>query len=310
MLKFIIFDRFKLQSGVDFGLMCGLVTEQNDILRYDIALIKSRPTKFLSIELDVIDWYPSVDLKHGAFSPPKSVRLNSNGIFKGTTTCLLTRCAEMHLYQPDYFVFAKKLGVSSDSEGWELQLSDAVEAVSFSEAELLLSSKEAGKQRGEKRRVPTKPAGFSPPRAKKVSERLDGEDRVIGLSSQLSAFNNAFGSQIRTPSDILHPSKTIAEENSQVDLGENPAEHGITALGEIFADYEDVDGSFKLGDASDDEHARNRFGDIDTEDVLRKMDERLDDTRYWAFVDKTTGRIFTRWRGQELESHQKSRRSR
>ena len=157
------------------------------------------------------------------------------------------------------------------SEGWKLQLSDVVEVISFSEAELLLSLREAEKQRGRKRRAPTKPSGFPSSRARKVSERLDDEDRVIELSSQLSAFNDAFGSQIRMPSDILRPVKTITDENIQVDPGENSAEHEISALGEIFADYEDVDGDFKFGDASDDDRARNRFDDIDTEDVLRKI---------------------------------------
>ena len=35
------------------------------------------------------------------------------------------------------------------------------------------------------------------------------------------------------------------------------------------------------------------------------MNDRLGATRYWAFVDKTTGRIFARWGGKNPESHQK-----
>ena len=107
------------------------------------------------------------------------------------------------------------------------------------------------------------------------------------------------------PPDIAQTEKTPADVAHVEDIGGNVIEGGSGTLGGIFAEYEDIGGNFKLGDDSDDEHARNRFGDIGTEDVLRKMNDRLGDTRYWAFVDKKTGRIFSRWRGQELEPHQK-----
>ena len=72
-LKFIILDRFKAYSGVNVGLMCGLVGAQDDIHWFDIVLIKSRHAKFLSVELDVTDWHPPIDSQRGAFLHRRSL---------------------------------------------------------------------------------------------------------------------------------------------------------------------------------------------------------------------------------------------
>ena len=52
---------------------------------------------------------------------------------------------------------------------------------------------------------------FPSSHAKKVSGRLGIEDGVIDVPAQLSAFAEAFGSQIRTPGDIAHRGKTTSE---------------------------------------------------------------------------------------------------
>ena len=69
--------------------------------------------------------------------------MNSNGIFEGKTSCLLTHCARKDLFRPAFFVFVKKIGITSDDKGWTLQLSDTAEVLSFLDADCLLQAKGA-----------------------------------------------------------------------------------------------------------------------------------------------------------------------
>ena len=47
--------------------------------------------------------------------------------------------------------------------------------------------------------------------------------------------------------------------------------------------------------------------EAEQEEIAHELQERLDNSRYWAYVDRHTGGIFSRWRAREEDDNRARR---
>ena len=119
-----ILDSYERYEGKRRGLTVGLVFDKVVHWR-EVFIIKKRPVKFFSYDLDVESTRRVFDDTLGTFSAPSRASYDLSGLARGVPLCILDFCSDRGSF-PDFCIFAPKRGMESSPDGWSIIFDEPV----------------------------------------------------------------------------------------------------------------------------------------------------------------------------------------